>query len=147
MDDKHVVPQGIKASRLAQDANQEPTSEQVYVFSSSQLQDLVTQAIQKAVVPIQTEMDALRYEVNLERALDRKRISNLEQKEAQPMQKDRGLQLVALLALHDGMLSAKEVRQIMHISGQTLSNLLDVLPQIESRPMKTDKRRRVLVLN
>lgn len=138
-----VVPQGIKASRLTPDASQEPTSEPILFLTSA---PEFKKIIKDAIAPYLKEIETLREEVALERAKDRKRIAALEQTEPQPMQKDRGLQLVALLALHDGMLSAKEVRQIMHISEQTLSNLLDVLPQIESRPMKTDKRRRVLVL-
>ena len=59
------VPQGIKALRATQESAPELTSEQVYVFSSSQLQDLITQAIQKATVPLEESITDLRGRVNI----------------------------------------------------------------------------------
>ena len=54
-----VVPQGIKALRATQDVSPEPTSEQVYVFSSSQLQDLISHAISEATKPLNESLEAL----------------------------------------------------------------------------------------
>jgi predicted secreted acid phosphatase len=59
------VPQGISNLSLERKANAEPTSEQVYVFSSSQLQDLVAQAIEKAIVPFEESITDLRGRVNI----------------------------------------------------------------------------------
>jgi hypothetical protein len=64
----------------------------------------------------------------------------------QPLQIDRGKQLIGLIISNNGRMPSQEARQIMHISKQSFSNLLETLPQVESRPMKTDKRRRLLVL-
>jgi hypothetical protein len=64
----------------------------------------------------------------------------------QPMQKDRGLVLIALLAANGGKLPAQDARKTMHMSKQAFSNLLEVLPEIETKPMKTDARRRLLIL-
>jgi hypothetical protein len=85
-------------------------------------------------------------EVALERAHDRRRITALEVRALQPMEVDHSVVLEGLLVSNGGTMPAQEARQRMHISKQTLSNLLKLLPKIESRPMKTDKRRRLLVL-
>jgi hypothetical protein len=54
------------------------------------------------------ELDALREEVAKERAIDRRRIAALEREEPQPMQKDRGEILRALLAANGGKMMAKD---------------------------------------
>jgi hypothetical protein len=64
----------------------------------------------------------------------------------QPKQRDQGDILRALLITSNGKLPALEARRTMHMSKQAFSNLLKLLPDIEARPMKTDKRRRLLVL-
>jgi hypothetical protein len=51
----------------------------------------------------------------------RQRIAKLEQKDPQPIQKDRGEILRALLAANDGKMLAKEARQKMHLSESRLS--------------------------
>ncbi|MHB8118628.1 MAG: hypothetical protein ACYDHX_07885 [Methanothrix sp.] len=79
-------------------------------------------------------------------AEDRQRLTKLEMVKPQPHQIDKGAILTGLLTTHNGKMSSQEVREIMGISKQTLSNLLEVLPEVESMPMKTDGRKRLLVL-
>ena len=95
---------------------------------------------------IRAELDALREDVARERAIDRRRITALEREEPQPLQKDRGAILRALLAANGGKMLAKEARQKMRMSKQAFTNLLAVTEGIEARPMRTDKRHRLLVL-
>ena len=49
---------------------------------------------------------------------DRQRLARLEKAEPQPMQKDRGEILRALLAANGGKMLAKDARQKMHMSKQ-----------------------------
>jgi len=92
------------------------------------------------------ELDALREDVARERAIDRRRITALEREEPQPLQKDRGEILRALLAANGGKMLAKDARQKMRMSKQSFTNLLAVTEGIEARTMRTDKRHRLLVL-
>ena len=61
-----------------------------------QLQDIIEKAILEATEPLYREI-----------ALDRQRIANLEHREPQPIQKDRGEILRALLAANDGKHAGK----------------------------------------
>lgn len=92
------------------------------------------------------ELDALREEVAKERAIDRRRIAALGRDEPQPMQKDRGEILRALLVANGGKILAKEARQKMRMSKQSFTNLLAVVDGIDIRPLRTDKRQRLLIL-
>jgi len=60
------------------------------------------------------------------RAIYRQRIAALVRKEPQPMQKDRGAILHALLAANGGKMLAKEARKRMRMSKQSFTNLLAV---------------------
>ena len=71
-----------------------------------------------------TELDALREEVARERAIDRRRIAALEREEPQPLQKDRGEILRALLVANGGKMLAKDARKRMHLSESRFSELL-----------------------
>ena len=95
---------------------------------------------------IRAELDALREDVARERAIDRRRITALEREEPQPLQKDRGEILRALLVANGGRMLAKEARQKMRMSKQAFTNLLAVVDGIEARPLRTDKRQRLLVM-
>jgi len=68
------------------------------------------------------------------------------EKSPQPLQKDRGDILRALLAANGGKLPEKIARQKMRMSKQAFTNLLAVVDEIESIPLRTDKRQRLLVL-
>jgi len=94
-----------------------------------------------------TELDALREEVAKERAIDRRRIAALEREEPQPMQKDRGEILRALLSANGGKMLAKEARQRMHLSESRFSELLKSMDDfIEKRPYHLNRSAFVLIL-
>lgn len=123
-------------------ANVPSSEEPIFVLTGSQLQEIIA----RATKPIQDRLDALQEEIALERAYDRQRIAKLEQSEPQPLQRDRGEILRALIAANGGKMLAKDARQKMHLSKQSFTNLLSVVDGVESRPYRTDKRQRLLVL-
>jgi DNA-binding IclR family transcriptional regulator len=83
----------------------------------------------------------------LDIAHDRQRLARLEKIEPQPLQRDRGEILRALLAAHGGKLGAKDARQKMRLDKATFSRLLDTLKDdIIVKPLHTDKRKMVLML-
>jgi hypothetical protein len=82
----------------------------------------------------------------LEIAEDRQRIAKLEKGELQEKQKDHREILLALLDSRQGKMPSKEARQMMHMSKQSFTNLLAALKDdIEVRPFRTDKRRKLLI--
>jgi uncharacterized membrane protein len=127
-----------------------PSEESVFVLTSSQLQEIIRQA----TAPLLLELQALRasQEVDIERlaldiALDRQRLARLEKVEPQPLQRDRGDILRALLAANGGKMLAKDARQKMRMDKATFSRLLDTLKDyIAIKPLHTDKRKLVLML-
>jgi uncharacterized membrane protein len=145
-----------------------PTSEQLITLTYGQLQDLVTQAVSEAIQPLQDEITQLKATVNrqderiaasesteehdvsrlaLDIAYDRQRLAKLEKIEPQPLQRDRGEILRALLAANGGKMLAKEARQKMRMDKATFSRLLDALKDyIDIKPFHQDKRQLVLML-
>jgi hypothetical protein len=127
-----------------------PSEESVFVLTSGQLQEI----IQLATAPILQELQALRasQEADIERlaldiALDRQRLARLEKVEPQPLQKDRGEILRALLAVNGGKMLAKDVRQKMHLSKELFSMLLSSMGEyIEVKPLHSDRRKSVLYI-
>ena len=127
-----------------------PSEEAVFILNSGQLQEIIRQA----TAPILQELEALRagQEADIERlaldiALDRQRLARLEKIEPQPLQKDRGEILRALIAANGGKMLAKDARQKMHLSKQTFSMLIASMGEyIEIKPLHSDKRRDVLML-
>jgi hypothetical protein len=75
-----------------------PTEEPIFVLTSSQLQSLISKAIVEATEPLYREL-----------AYDRQRISKLEQREPQPLQRDRGEILRVLLAANGGKMLLKRL--------------------------------------
>ena len=139
-----VVPQGIKASRLAQDASQEPTSEPILFLTSA---PEIKQIIKDAIAPYLKEIETLREEVGRERAFDRKRIAALEQTEPQKLQKDHGQTLLDILASNQGKMLAKDARQQMHLSECAFSLLLKTHSKaIEVKSYSADRRKNVIIL-
>jgi len=152
-----------------------PPSEQLVTLTYGQLQELITQAVEKAVQPLQDRISSLEDRIGclekenaalgirlvslenveeqdvtricLDIAQDRQRISKLERIGPQPMQKDRGEILRALLAANGGKMLAKEARQKMHLSRSRFSELLAVMQgDIEVKPYHLNKRQNVLIL-
>jgi len=120
-----------------------PSEEPIFVLTRSQLQEIIT----RATKPLQDRLDALQEEIALERAYDRQRIAKLEQSEPQPLQKDRGEILRALIAANGGKMLAKDARQKMHLSRSRFSELLAAMHRdIEVKPYHLSKRQNVLVL-
>jgi uncharacterized membrane protein len=174
----------IKTFASAPQSNLASTSEEsIFVIAASQLQSLITQAVEKAIQPLQEEVSQLRLErdqdcqeiatlrdivasqaekitaiENLEEqdvtrlaldiALDRQRISRLEEpKEPQPLQRDRGEILRALLAANGGKMLAKEARQKMRMDKASFSRLLATLKEeIVVKPLHSDKRKLLLII-
>lgn len=144
-----------------------PSEEAVFILTSSQLQDFVTQAIQKALQPFQDEvrdlkatvarqdekMAALEARISLQEdngLIQLRLINDLREatkKEPQPLQKDRGEILWALIAANGGKMLAKDARQKMHLSKELFSMLIASMNDyIESKPLHSDKRKLVLTL-
>jgi predicted nucleic acid-binding Zn-ribbon protein len=83
----------------------------------------------------------------LEAAYDRQRVTKLEQK-VQPLQRDRGEILRALIAASGGKVLAKYARLKMHLDKATFSRLLSTLQEYVTRKVyQADRRQRLLVLN
>lgn len=140
----------------------QPSRDQLVTLTLGQLQDLVKEAIQ----PLQDRVSALENIV----AHQEEKIASLESTESlqednqliqlrlindlreaaregpQPLQRDRGEILRALLAANGGKMLAKDARQKMRMSKQSFTNLLAAIDGIETRPLRTDKRQNLLVL-
>ena len=122
-------------AHVAQQAEVSP-EEPIFVLTGSQLQEIITRAVQEATERLYLEI-----------AYDRQRISKLEQREPQPLQKDRGEILRALLAANSGKMLAKEARQKMRLSEQLFSMLIASMENyIEIKPLHSDKRKNLLIL-
>ena len=152
----------------------ESPSDQLIVLTYAQLQDLIKGAIEQAIQPLQDGIAQLREEIDQDRqdiAALRLKTASLEKdrdtlsenqliqlrlindlravtkKDAQPLQKDRGEILRALIAANGGKMLAKEARQKMRLDKVLFSQLLAKAEDIEIRPYKMDKRQKLLVLN
>jgi uncharacterized membrane protein len=169
-----------------------PIEEPVFIITSSQLEAILSQAIERATSPLAARLDALeergvgcreggedapdshkgqdnllqvvhalqaenvalkreletfQEHVAQERAFDRQRIARLEHKEPQPLQKDRGEILRALIAANGGKMLAKDARKKMHLSKSRFSELLATMEDsIETKLFHSDKRSKVLLL-
>jgi len=132
------------------------------------LSSLITAAVEKAIQPLQDEVALLRAtvarqgekiaalettqeeDVNricLDIAYDRQRLARLEKVEPQPLQRDRGEILRALIAANGGKMLAKDARQKMRMDKGNFSRLLDTLKDdIKVKPLHTDKRKSLLII-
>jgi hypothetical protein len=141
-----------------------PSEESVFILTSGQLQDIIKEAIQ----PLQDRIGSLEARITaqdekiaslestqeqdtnricVDIAHDRQRISRLERVEPQPMQKDRGEILRALIAANGGKMLAKDARHKMRMSKTRFSLLTDTLKdELETKPYHLDRRNLVLVL-
>jgi len=153
----------------------ESHSEQLITLTYGQLQDLITQAIQEAIQPLQDEIAQLREEIDqdhqeiaalraklasleslqeqdttricLDIAYDRRRLAALEKVEPQPLQRDRGEILRALITANGGKMLAKDARAKMRMDKGNFSRLLDTLDDyIDTKPLHYDKRNLLLII-
>ena len=91
------------------------------------------------------EQDTTR--ICLDIAYDRRRLAALEKVEPQPLQKDRGEILRALIAANGGKMLAKDARQKMHLGKEQFSLLLSRMEgYIETKPFRQDRRNLVLII-
>jgi len=179
-----------------------PLSEEIFVLTSYQLQDLICEAVARAQAPLLEKLEAAEAQLQLgalqarldaleeergagsgvgertpqdaqeglnqifqvvldlkaslesledmtarERAYDRQRLARLERVDPQPLQKDRGEILRALIAANGGKMLATDARKKMHLSRSRFSKLLaTVKDEIEARPYHLNKSWQVLVL-
>ncbi len=144
-----------------------PSEEQIYVLTGSQLQQIIAMAIQEATEPVLQELHELKATV----ASQEQKIAALEatakhqednqfiqlqlisqlreatKKEPQPLQKDRGDILRALLAVNGGKMLAKDARKKMHLSKELFSMLIaSMCDYIEVKPYHLDRRQLVIIL-
>ena len=138
-----------------------PPEEPIFVLTGSQLQDIISSAI----LPLQAELQDLKDTV----ALQGEKIAALEatqdlqaensfiqlqlindlrkDKEPQPLQKDRGEILRAMLAANGGKMLAKEARQKMRMNKPAFSKLLAVMKRdIETKPYSFKRNQKLLIL-
>ena len=150
---------------VAQQADVQPSEESIFVLTSSQLQEIISRAIQEATEPLHDRIETLEATVAhqredlaaLETTLDLHAENDLNQlrlindlrkdKEPQPLQKDRGEILRALIAANGGKMLATDARKKMHLADYALSRLLSTMKdEIEVRPYHLRKNQKVLVL-
>ena len=143
-----------------------PTSEQLITLTIGQLQELITQAVEKAIQPLQDEITALRevrdqdwaeferfkaahrvFAVQTTKDLDALFEANLKATaKPQPLQKDRADILRALLAANNGKMLAKDARNKMHLKKNQFSELLAICDFIEMKPYHLDGRNKIIIL-
>jgi hypothetical protein len=149
------------ASQATQDEFVPPSEESVFILTSGQLQDIIAQAIQ----PLQDELLDLKATVAhlkeditvLEATANHQEENQLIQlrliadlrkaQEPQPLQRDRGEILRALIAANGGKMLAKDARQKMHLSKSRFSELLTRMEgDIEKRPYYLDRTQNIIIL-
>jgi len=143
-----------------------PPSEQLVTLTYGQLQELICQAVEKAIQPLQDEITAFRTEKDQDRTeferfkaahrafavqttkdLDALFEANLKATaRPQPLQKDRADILRALLAASGGKMLAKDARMKMHLKKNQFSELLAICDFIEMKPYCLDGRRKIIIL-
>ena len=136
---------------IAAQTNFVQTSEEaVFILTTGQLHEIIRQATE----PLMQELQDLRtrQEADIERlaldiAHDRQRLAKLEKIELQPLQRDRGEILLALIAANGGKMLSKDARQKMHLSRSRFSELMATLKSdIEIKPYHLKRNQNILVL-
>ena len=145
-----------------------PLEEAVFILNSGQLHKIISQAVQKAIEPLQDRVkdqekivaaqgeliaaltSTQEQDVNricLDIAYDRQRLARLEKVEPQSLQKDRGEILRALIAANSGKMLAKDARQKMHLGKEQFSLLISKMGEyIETKTLHSDNRKKILIL-
>lgn len=145
----------------------ESPSEQLITLTYGQLQDLIVRAVREASQPLQDEIEELRSDREKDRAeFERFKathrtfaVQTTKDIEAlfeatieatakpQPLQKDRGEILRALIAANGGKMLAKDARQKMHLGKEQFSLLLSKMEEyIGTKPFHQDRRKLVLFI-
>jgi uncharacterized glyoxalase superfamily protein PhnB len=149
------------ASQATQTDFVPPSEESVFILTSGQLQDIIKEAVQplqdrieflEATLAAQYEkiqtLEATQAHMEENQLIQLRLIADLRKgQEPQPMQKDRGEILRALIAVNGGKMLATEARKKMHLSRSRFSELLaTVKDEIEVKPYHLNKSWKVLVL-
>jgi type IV secretory pathway VirB4 component len=149
------------ASQATQTDFVPPSEESVFILTSGQLQDIIKEAVQplqdrieflEATLAAQYEkiqtLEATQAHMEENQLIQLRLIADLRKgQEPQPMQKDRGEILRALIAVNGGKMLATEARKKMHLSRSRFSELLaTVKDEIEVKPYHLNKSWIVLVL-
>jgi uncharacterized small protein (DUF1192 family) len=141
----------------ARQAGFESPSEQLIVLTYAQLQDLIVQAVQplqERIKILEDEAEALKafqkayYERFSGDILDHgQRLKRLEKVDPQPLQRDRGDVLRALIAANGGKMLAKDARQKMHLGKEQFSLLLSKMEEyVGTKPFHQDRRKLVIFI-
>ena len=103
-------------------------------------------ALRSRVDALESRQDEDASRLAMDIAYDRQRLAKLERIEPQPMQKDRGEILRALIVANGGKMLAKDARQKMHLGENRFSELLKSCDFLEVKSLYSDKRRLVIIL-
>jgi hypothetical protein len=161
-----IASASINSFGTAPEADHVPTSEEsAFVLTSSQLSALITQAVEKAIQPLQDEVSQLRSTVAtqdekiaaLEATQDTQADNSLIQlrlindlREAAREEPTAGLRdrvdiLRALVAANGGKMLAKDARVKMHLKKNQFSLVLAAAKNcIDIKPLHSDKRKLIL---
>mgnify|MGYP001001720981 CR=1 FL=1 len=156
----NVATASLNTFGIAPKANVSPSEDPIFVLTASQLQDIISRALQplqnevmelKATVASQgEEIKSLKADTKMDNEDIRdlyRHVEALARVEPQPLQKDRGEILRALIAANGGKMLAKEARAKMHLSKNRFSELLARMKDsIETKSLHSDKRKLVLIL-
>ena len=137
-----------------------PSEDPIFVLTAGQLKEIISQAIQplqdevmelKATVASQqAEMASMKADIKLDGHDIRDlfdALASLEQSHIQPLQRDRGEILRALIAANGGKMLATDARAKMRMDKATFSRLLASLEShIGTKPFHQDKRQLVLII-
>jgi uncharacterized membrane protein len=145
---------------VAQQAEVSP-EEPIFVLTGSQLQEIISRAVLQLQAEFQDLKDTVAFQgekiaaleatqdTQAENELNMLRLINdlRKDREPQPLQKDRGEILRALIAANGGKMLATDARKKMHLSRSRFSELLATMKDcIEVRPYHLNKSWQVLVL-
>lgn len=151
------------ASQAMQTDSAPPSEETVFILRSSWIQATIKEAIQPLRDRIESLESTIAHQdekiatlestlaIHADNQLIQLRIINVlrevTKKGPQPMQKDRADILRALLAANSGKMLAQDARKKMHLSKQLFSMLVASMgDHIETKPLRADNRKKVLIL-
>jgi len=142
------------------------SSEQLITLTIGQLSDLITQAVEKAIQPLQDRVESLEatntsqdekmatLEATVNTLADNQFIQlrlihelrEGSKKELTPGLKDRADILRALVVANGGKMLLSSARQKMHLRKDQFSQMLKGCNFVEIKPLHSDKRKMVIIL-
>jgi hypothetical protein len=147
-------------AHVAQQADVQPEEPIFITIPSTALQDLLgaiqslndeVQSLKATIANLEGKVSALdaTQDTQGENQFIQLRLINdlRKDREPQPLQKDRGEILRALLAANGGKMLAMEARKKMHLSKELFSMLIaSMIDSIDTKPLHSDKRKKLLIL-